>query len=370
MEPATGQVTAQQPSPALPPLVLPQQYGRAIDDPNTALLARVLARSVGRQSLLLVVLLLLGVLGYVRVGQGGVAEGAFLWVIGAMLFGSLGISAWLQVPQWWRGRVLLSRFGWHPVPAMILSDKPCLVRVTLEGTEVTLRLRRFYWLAKQIVLRTGTMWICGPDERGRGLVRLAGSVGNALATVTEAAPVGTPPTLVRPATPRPGDDPALGRNRRTYHRAMVTYLAVMVLIAGFGIGLLSQNGFAHLGGADTGVVVGSVFFALAVILVFQGYLKGRKAFQELMDAPYWQPVPVSLDSWDEPANAALRTGAGRVILPNGWHGYVDFPRLSLDLAANLRATGVLWLAGDAAPGATVPIGLPGYPLRGVAKFRP
>lgn len=369
MEPAAGQVTAQQPSPTAPPLLLPQQHGRAIDDPNTALLERVRARLIRRQVVLLVILLFVAGIGYLRAIEGDVTEAVFLWLIDTLLVVSIGISSWLYVPLWWRGKALASRYGWRPVPVTILSDKPCLVRATVDGTEVTLRLRRFYWLARQLLLRTGTVWICGPDDRGRCLARLAGSVGNGLADVTEAAPSGTPPVLVQPASPRPGDDPALSRSRRAYNRVMVTYLAVLLLIVGVSVGMLSRTGFGSLGSADSAVLVGSVFFVLAVILTIQGYLKGRKAFQQLADAPYWQPVPVSLDYWDEPAKAAVRTGAGRVILPGGVPAYVDFPRLTLDLAANMRATGVLWLAGDPAPGATVPIGLPGFALRGSARFR-
>jgi hypothetical protein len=368
VEPATGQVTGQQPSPTQPPLVLPQQYGRAIDDPNTALLEQIRTRLIRRQFVPVGLLLLLGALDYLSFSEGDFTEPVFLGIVIVVLLASLTANCWLYLPLQRRGKALLSRFGWRPVPVTILSDKPCQVRVTLEGTEVTLRLRRFYWVAKQAMLRTGTLWICGPDERGRALARVAGSVGSGMADVIEAVPTGTPPVLARPSTPRPGDDPALSYHRRVYNRVMLTQIAVLVLLVGAGVGIVTRAQ-GSLDNTSPAVFGGAAALLVALSVAALGYAKGRKMFQQVADAPYWQPVPVSLDVWDEPANRSLRTGAGRVILPNGYHAYVDFPRLSFDLAANMRATGVLWLAGYGAPGETVPIGLPGYALRGVAKFR-
>jgi hypothetical protein len=369
VEPAAGQVTGQQPSPARPPLVLPQEYGRAIDDPNTALLEQIRARLIRRQFRPVVLLLVLGAIEYLSFSEGDLTEPVFLSIVILVLLASLATTCWLYLPLQRRGKALLSRFGWRPVPVTLLSDKPCQVRITLEGTEMTLRLRRFYWVAKQALLRTGTLWICGPDERGRALVRVAGSIGSGMADVIEATPRGTPPVLARPSTPRPGDDPALRWQRRVYHRVMLGQLALLLLIIGIGVGIVSRAEPGSLGYASPAVYGGAAALLVGLVLAALGYARGSKMLRQLADAPYWQPVPVSLDVWDEPANTSFRTGAGRVILPNGYHAYVDFPRLSFDLAANMRATGVLWLAGDGVPGETVPIGLPGYPLRGIAKFR-
>jgi hypothetical protein len=276
------------------------------------------------------------------------------------------IAVVTQIPQQRRGKALLSRYGWRGAPATLLADKPCLARVGLDGAEVTLRLRRMNWIGKQALLRTGTLWVCGPDERGRALVRVAGSVGQALADVTDLVPSGVPPVLARPTGPRPADDPALIWARHAYHRGMVIIIGVLVLLTGVCVGFLTRFDF---GRADSGTVGGLVAVPVMLLLIGWSYLVGLRALRRYADAPCWLPVQVSLDTWDTPATMAVRTGTGRLILPNGWHGYADFPRLPLDLAANLRATGVLWLAGEPTPGTTVPIGLPGYPLRAVVKIR-
>jgi hypothetical protein len=369
VEPADGQIAAvHQLSPERPPLVLPQEHGRAIDDPNTALLERIRAGVLRRSSLVALILILFGVLMYFSVRDGQVTKSVYLGILLVALLALIALQLWLHVPHIRHGKALLSRYGWRRLPATIVSDKPCLVRVNIDGTDVTMRVRRTNRNAKQILLRTPTLWICGPDEQGRALLRLAGSVGHGLTQVTGAVPTGAPPTLIHPATPRPADEPALSWSRRIQSRALLIAMAVSLVFVGIGVGNLTWTGF-DFGEIDGTAFGGSIGGLAMFILMAQGYAKARKTFRQLAQAPYWQPVPVSLDTWDRPANSALRTGSGRVILPGGWEGFVDFPRLSFDLAANMRATGVLWVAGDAAPGATVPIGLPGYPLLGRAVFR-
>jgi hypothetical protein len=357
------------PDPARPPLVLPLTHGRAIDDPNTALLQQIRTRTVRRMILPVLCLALLCGVDYLSATAGLVPDLVYLGILTALLIASVGFTLWVHEPQRRRGRSLLSRYGWRPVPAAMLSDNPCLARVILDGTEVTLRLTRLNWIGKQAVLRTGTLWICGPDERGRALARVAGSVGQAMADVTDARPSGMPPVLAVPSGPRPGDDPALIWARRSFGRTMLIFLAVMVLLTGVSIGFVTKDGFGHLGVSDSTAFGGLVAAPVMLILLVWAYVAGLRSSLRYARAAYWQAVPVSLDTWDAPANVAIRTGTGRVILPGGWQGYADFPRLTLDFAANLRATGVLWLAGEPAPGATVPIGLPGYPLRGVVKIR-
>ena len=367
MQPVAGQPAALvSPQPAL---VLPAPYARAIDDPNTALLEQIRLRSLRRGYVPALALVILGGAAYLDATAHDLPGLVYLGILIALVLTSAVLNWWTHLPQRRRGKLLLGRYGWRPVPARILADRPCLVRVALEGAEPVLRVRRLNWIGKQVVLRTGELWICGPDERGRALVRVAGSVGQGIADVTDARPGGAPPVPVHPGGPRPGEDPGLIRSQRYYHRAMVITVAIMVLLIGIGVGFLSQYGVADVGALDP-VLVGWLFLGpVLLVLILWGYARTSKSMRRAAQAPYWQPVQVSLDTWDEPAFAAVRTGTGRVILPGGWRAYADFPRLSLDLAANLRATGVLWMIGDPVPGTLVPIGLPGYPLRGYVKIR-
>ena len=368
MSPADDQSVTPLPvlDPAQPPLVLPLTSGRAIDDPNTALLHEirrvVLRRSLGALLPLAIIagFLALAIADHQAVGVGVV--GAIFVLLAALL----SVPQWLHQPQLRRGKALLSRYPWRPAPARLLAAKPCLARITLDDRELTLRLRRLNRIGEQSLLRTGTLWICGPDERGRALVRVAGSIGQALADVTDAIPSGLPPALIRPSSPRPGDDPALIWARRTSNRTMLIIVAVCVLLDGLTIGYLTKTGFDYPNARTIGFAVG---LTLMVLLMCRAWVTTARQFKRYDAAPYWQAVPVSLDTWDAATNVAVRTGTGRIILPDGWRGYVEFPRLQLDLAANLRATGVLWVAGDAVPGQTVPIGLPGFPLRAIVKIK-
>lgn len=368
MSPADGQSVTPLPAPDLaqPPLVFPQTNGRAYDDPNTALLHEVRGALLRRSLFGLLPLVVLGGFLLLSIVRHEIAGILFAGILLALLLVSQAYALWLHLPQLRRGKALLFQFAWRPAPATLLSDKPCLARITLDQRQLTLRLRRLNWTGRQALLRTGGLWICGPDARGRALVRVAGSVGQGIAEVTDATPTGVPPVLVHPSGPRPGDDPGLSYARRLFNRTMLVLVVIFALLDGLVAGFLSKAGFAD---ADPGLAGWLIVQTLLLVLMCWSWFTGMRQFRRYANAPYWQPVPVSLDTWDAATNVAVRTGTGRIILPNGWRGYVEFPRLPLDLAANLRATGVLWLAGDAAPGQTVPIGLPGFPLRGVVKIQ-
>lgn len=365
MLPADGQsVTAvPAPDPAQPPLLLPQTDGLAIDDPDTALLQQIRVRFLnGRLGSLILTAAMIAF---------AVVNRQLVFTVSAGLGVILALPStvyllWLYEPQRRRGKAVLSRYPWRVARATLVADKPCLVRIALADGELTLRVRRLNWAAKQRLLRTGTLWICGPDEHGRALVRGAGSVGEAVAQVTNAAPKGVPPVLAHPSGPRPADDPALIWYERGYRRGLLIIVAILVLFGGIGAGMLTRSDDDEL---RRNLIGALVLIALALILIAYSAVARYSQVRRFAAATHWQAVPVSLDTWEAGRSLGVRTGTGRIILPGGWRCYVEFPRLTLDLAANLRATGVLWLAGDAAPGQTVPIGLPGYTLRGVVKMQ-
>jgi hypothetical protein len=363
--PADGQSVTPIPAPdqAQPSLLLPKTDGLAIDDPDTALLQQIRTRFLnGRLGSLVLTAVMVAFAVLNRQLVSTVCAGlVVILVLPATVY-----TLWLYEPQRRRGKALLSRYGWRGARATLVGNKPPTVRIVLDDRELTLRLRRLNWGAKQRLLRTGTLWICGPDERGRSLVRGAGSVGETVAEVTNAAPKGVPPVLAQPSGPRPADDPALIWYERGYRRGLLIVVAVLVLLGGIGAGLLSRSDDDVL----TRNLIGSLVpIGIALSLVTYSAIARYGQFRRFAAATYWQAVPVSLDTWVAERSLGVRTGTGRIILPGGWRCYVEFPRLPLDLAANLRATGVLWLAGDAAPGQTVPIGLPGFALRGVVKIK-
>jgi hypothetical protein len=364
--PADGQSVhpAPAPDPARPPLLLPRTDGLAIDDPDTALLQQIRVRLLNGR---LVSVLIVGAFVAYAILSPQVVSSALTGFLVLLIVPSSAYLLWLHEPQRRRGKALLGRYGWRGVPATLVADKPCLVRIVLDERELTLRLRRMNWMGRQRLLRTGTLWICGPDERGRALGRYAGSVGDALADVTGAAPTGVPPILVHPSGPRPADDPVLIWYERGYRRGLLIMMAILVLLIGVGAGLLSRTDDEEF---TRNLLAALAPVATVLIVIVYSAIARYQQFRRFAAATHWQAVPVSLDTWEATGRSlGVRTGTGRIILPGGWRCYVEFPRLPLDLAANLRATGVLWLAGDAAPGETVPFGLPGYALRGVVKIK-
>jgi hypothetical protein len=354
VQPADGQsvLPLPSPNPAQPPLVQPFTDALALSDPNTALLQQIRERVIRLGFVPPLLVLVVGLLVSLGAGDNQRTELIFFGVLLGLLLALMGWRLWFYWPQHRRGYALFSRYRWQAVPAVLIANTPCL--------------RRMNWYGKQALLRTGTLWICGPDEQGRALIRIAGSTAEAVADVTDAAPTGAPPVLVRPSSPRPADDPALIRLRRATNRTSLITAAILVLLDGLGVGALTNASYNDVSPVLTGWLCGAT---VALVFLARGWFVAQRGHRQSVAAAQWQPVQVSLDTWEAPTNVSVRNGSGRIILPNGWHGYVEFPRLRLDFAANLRATGVLWVAGDAVPGRTVPIGVPGFPLRGVVKIQ-
>lgn len=369
MSPADGQSVTPLPvnDPAQPPLLLPRTDGLAIDDPDTALLQQIRTRFLrGRLGSLLLTAAMIAL----AVVNRDLVSSACAGLMVLLVLPTTVYLLWLYEPQRRRGKVLLNRYSWRGARATLVAARPCLVRVVLDDDrELTLRLQRLNWVGRQRLLRTGALWICGPDERGRALVRGAGSVGEVVADIadlTDAAPKGVPPVLVHPSGPRPADDPALIWYERGYRRGLLIVVAILMLLGGVVAGVQSRSDDDALNQSLIGALVP---IGIALGLLGYGAIARYVRVRRFAAATHWQAVPVSLDTWEAQRALGVRTGTGRIILPGGWRCYVEFPRLPLDLAANLRATGVLWLAGDATPGQTVPIGLPGFPLRGIVKIK-
>ena len=102
--------------------------------------------------------------------------------------------------------------------------------------------------------------------------------------------------------------------------------------------------------------------ALAIPFGVQDWLFWRRVRRLLNSGP-WTSVPITLPNLVESFDVAH----GHATLSDGRTIPVRV-RTSYSLAANIAATGLIWVAGEPAAGREMAVGLPGYSVLGHAHF--
>jgi hypothetical protein len=85
-------------------------------------------------------------------------------------------------------------------------------------------------------------------------------------------------------------------------------------------------------------------------------------------APNWTELWIVLDEGIRTTASTLASTSGRTLLPDGREVTVRLQKVNVNLLANVRDTGRLWVLGTPKAGYPARIGLPGYPLLGTAKL--
>jgi hypothetical protein len=85
-------------------------------------------------------------------------------------------------------------------------------------------------------------------------------------------------------------------------------------------------------------------------------------------APNWTELSIVLDEGIRTTASPLASTSGRTLLPDGREVTVKLQKVNVNLLANVRDTGRLWVLGTPEAGRPAKIGLPGYPLLGTAKL--
>ncbi|MBB5808517.1 hypothetical protein F4560_008285 [Saccharothrix ecbatanensis] len=248
-----------------------------------------------------------------------------------------------------RRRGLLDR-PWRRVPATVAAggtwDEDRLILFTEDGTVV---LRGSLPDVPLQVLDRQEVFLCGPDDEGRAVVRVAGLCTlfpmRVDAEADEVRPREREPHLIG----RPLDDPVVARAFRGFRwgaRAWVWPTGAAVI--GAAVVSLSLSPLA-----PAGLVVGGLLIVAAAILSPGVALIGglyRQAVAAAEAATKWTPVPVTLFPWEEEHEVA-----GLAQLPTGT-AVVRFPLPDRDLIANIAETGTMWMAGEGS--GVVTVGLP------------
>jgi hypothetical protein len=322
----------------------PGTDGPAAQDWSTALILAE-ARSVARLLTGCAVLLPIAVLVVVvlPVTPGNVGAVAVLALLG--LCGLIGPPQLLNQRR--RRPLLAQPWRRRPATAAATTETAIFDRLILFEGERSLVLRGTLPDVPDLVLARQELFLVGPDEKGRALVRVAG--------LCQMFPVRVDTGEARPKERVPGRSghpphPRAFRRLRLGTHAWRYAVAVGVLGAVvLALGLWPLSPLA--------LVVGGLLLAVAAASTPTAVRLGRyyaQAAAAAEAATGWTSLPITLFPW-EPTNVV----AGLVQLP-GRTALVQFPLPNLDVIANIADTGTIWIWGT--PSDVVAVGAPQLPV--------
>jgi hypothetical protein len=213
------------------------------------------------------------------------------------------------------------------------------------------------------VLRSrGEVFVCGPNAKGKAVVRVAGLAE------TENAKVASPAEFVdrEPEEPlevgRPLDDPAV--LKAFSGLVMGTHSTLGATIpAGIGVVIVLMSLWPI---APAGLVVGGLVVVLSLLMLPSLIELGRwyrDAVKGMHAAHRWIPVPITLFPWKPGALVA-----GLATMEGGRLALVQFVDPNLHIIANIADTGTMWIAGVHED--VIAVGVPGIPVLTIAAIQP
>ncbi|RSM37801.1 hypothetical protein DMA12_35495 [Amycolatopsis balhimycina DSM 5908] len=239
----------------------------------------------------------------------------------------------------------------------------------VKGSRVSVRLPDGRWL------RTGRipdgpraqlagerrLWVLGGGRRV--FVRLPGAMWLRAGRIEDAPlPGATSAELVSRHPTPPRHDPVLAANRAFRIRRTVLSGVVFLVLGGAGLAFVANTRVDPYAVVDPaavgGVAGGSGVLVLLGLLMLVGVLRLRPITEDV-----WVELRVALDTQFVPRTRGVARLTGWALHPDGRQTRF---RLVADvsLAANVAATGQLWLQGYPRPGKPAKAGLPGYPYGG------
>ncbi|MFI9381003.1 hypothetical protein [Kutzneria sp. NPDC052558] len=234
-----------------------------------------------------------------------------------------------------------------PDMAQLLDEEPArLVEIEQLGRGVIRAEQKL--LRVREGLRGERAWLVGPDDSG-----LAALFEEALPTPYAARVVDQPP--------RPGDRPAeqprdpRGEAKRAAFNGLRNYVVgwgfVIAITVCIGLELAPQpRVLAAL------YVVAAAVIALLMTRSWLRRMRGHLGVDQLFEAPL---VEHRARLHADRSFAVATEGGAELIAKIRWeHG----------VAANVRASGRLWIAGTPASGVTLGVGVPDFPIAGVIRF--
>lgn len=234
----------------------------------------------------------------------------------------------------WR---LCSRLPWREVPAEVARAGVVSVSLDDRMVQLHLSLRQFDVLVRE----QGRVWLCGPGERGRAVVRLPGATTALLTRVRKGVPA-------RPSGRRPGDV--------SLSLAGQALLSLPVGVLAFVPGWREDDLVAMVTG---GVLLGAGLLALVALF----HLARIRRLRKFASGRWQARRAFRLVSWS-PGRHLHGPRVAEFERTDGTTAQLDVRKAPLDLIADIRAGAEVRIAGE---GAKAVLGIVGHPAIVAAK---
>lgn len=269
---------------------------------------------------------------------------------------SLGMLVSFQ-RRWGRwaatAKALLSSAITRRATAEVVTAKGKTVVLALDGGQWYVRAGAVNREARQIVARTGEVWLAGPDASGAVVLFIDALPAPVHALVTTEVP--------ERGAPEPPADASLSALPASSARrfAAVQWLSagMWLIVVGAVSYDVADNSYGQFYGAAMIVVL--IITLVRILPVLR--------LPSLVKAGHWQSYQATMHTWRGDPKLVGDLGV-TITYPDGGVQPVTVRLASADLVANIANTGLLWVAGTPAPGATLAVGVPGYPIAAPAKF--
>ncbi|MEU6643928.1 hypothetical protein ABZ863_15425 [Saccharomonospora sp. NPDC046836] len=292
-------------------------------------------------------------------------------VLGVALVVVFGLLALYSVFAWWSGfgemRALLE------TPIREVRPQPDGLQHTGDSVSVRIGDGQASWVRgwlpagyRALLARERRVWVLGPSARGRVVLVLPGSVLCAAAKTTRAPRRGSRPLPeVWQRSSAPKDDPVLTAHlgaARRLHGGLLTLFSLTVAAAAFLPALALFENWTPM---DIGelplIAVAAAVFVVLVQRIVRSMLRLRRV-NLAARAVTWTPLPARLDAEPKIIAGYFARATARVSWPDGTERTVQLGRVSVDLIANVQASGLLWVIGTPEPNGATLVGVPGLPV--------
>jgi hypothetical protein len=271
-----------------------------------------------------------------------------------------GIRHQIRFGGWLKAaRELLVGSPGHRVATKLVARKGS--STVLEVGPMHLRVRPVNWGVRQIIARTGEITMIGPDAKGNAVVFVDGQPTPLPAKVVEAPEQTAAEPIARVSVNGAEDEVPQWYAAR---HARIQWIPVGAVFTVFAVLIYDLQLASHLSGAFTWVYV-----VLAVALLLGGVFGARDQIRlsKLLAAGQWQAYPVTVEAWKGSAQRPFADLTVKLGVPGGEYQLV-VKHASVELVANISATGTLWMVGLPKEHKAAAVGVPGHPIVAPARF--
>ncbi|WP_290051508.1 hypothetical protein [Amycolatopsis solani] len=303
-----------------------------------------------------------------RIGRSTADQRLLSWVFLVFGFAQFFTGAGLALPvgtlalvgsveAWWLYRAYLrvpetrlKREAFRQVDVTVLVAAGPTVGVRLpDGRWLRVRLDEAHRL---LLAGHRRVWLLGRGQKV--FVGFSGLVRVRRARIHQTPPPGAVAVPAPAGSGSPRLDPVLAAHRRQLARELRRTAAFLLVLAGFALWV--RLDFPVMGWVAWAFATGALLGSLATGL-------RSLAHRRPLAADHWTELRAVLDGpvrMDRRGTARL---SGLTMLADGTVVAFRLPKADPSMAANIAATGRLWIAGVPRPGAAR-TGLPGYPVLG------